>query len=234
MNPRFGLFGVLGLAFVAVATAPLSLLLDRLPLAAQHIAALESSGTVWHGVLRSASWRGQALGDLTIRLQALPLLLDERRLRVGTASWSGTLLEGRRHGLVDGVGTVTLPAIATLAGGTLRLSMQDATLVFEDRRCLTASGRLQATLQMPDPALPEMRLTGDLTCAQEQGRVVLVSAAEAPLPLEAVLSIDAGGGYTLQSTARVQDPVARVALLLAGFRETSSGLVRDDSGRLVD
>lgn len=234
MSPRIGLAWALGLALVAVATAPLSLLVDRLPLAAQGVSALEASGSVWRGVMRSASWRGQTLGDVSIRLQALPLLLGERRLRVGSASWQGTLVEGSRHGLVDGVGTLTLPPVAALAGATLRLSMQDAALVFEDRQCVEATGSLQAILQMADPAVPELRLSGDLTCAQEEGRVALASAADAPLRLDAILGIDAGGGYTLQSTARVQDPASRLALQLAGFQETPSGLVRNDSGRLAD
>lgn len=234
MNPRIGLAWALGLALAAIATAPLSLLVERLPPAAQGISALEASGSVWRGVMRSANWRGQSLGDVSIRLQALPLLMGERRLKVGNASWQGTLLEGRRNGLVDGVGSLTLPAMPTLAGATLRLSMQDAALVFEDRQCIEAGGLLQVTVQMADPALTGLRLSGELSCAQELGRAVLASAADSPLRLDAILGIDADGGYTLQSTARAQDPVSRLALQLAGFQETPSGLVRTDSGRLPD
>lgn len=232
MNRRLALAWTLGVAFMAVATAPLSLLVGPLLLAPRGLLAVEASGSVWHGVLRSAHWRGQSLGDVSIRLQALPLLLGQRRLRVGTASWQGTLLDGSRHGLIGGNGIVTLPAMDALAGATLSLSMRDAVLVFEDRQCGEASGSLQTTLQTAGSTLPDLRLSGALSCQREQGRVVLASAADAPLRVDAILTLAADGGYTLQSTAQAQDPASKLALQLAGFRETPSGLVRSDSGHL--
>ena len=232
MNRRLALAWVLGLAVVAIATAPLSLLVKGLLLAPQGLMAIEASGSVWSGALRSARWRGQALGDVSIRLQALPLLLGERRLRVDNASWHGTLLDGSRHGLVGGNGT--LPQITALAGSTLSISMEDVVLVFEGQQCVEASGSLQTTLQVASATLPELRLSGVLSCAREQGRVVLVSVADAPLRVDASLTIDADGRYTLQSTAQAQDLASSLALQLAGFQDTPTGLVRSDSGHLVD
>lgn len=234
MSRRIALAWVLGLALLAVATAPLALLVEHLKLAPQGLTAVEASGSVWHGVLRSARWRGQSLGDVSIRLQALPLLLGERRLRVDNASWQGTLLDGSRQGLVGGNGIVTLPAMAALSGSSLSISMQDAVLVFKDQQCVEASGSLHTTLQTAIPSVPELRLSGVLSCARQQGRVVLASAADAPLRVDGILTLGADASYTLQSTAQVQDPAVKLMLQLAGFRETPSGLVRSDNGHLAN
>lgn len=226
------------LALAALLLLPLRLALGWLDPDARHLVAAEVTGTVWRGSLRKAYWRGQPLGHVALGLQPLSLVSGVRRVRLTSETLSIDLLQGRVRGLEDGDGELVLERLDGLPGLSLRISLQDAAMTFNGARCSRAGGVVRAELRLPTP-LPELPLTGQPSCQQHAGagRLILVpdgTVAAVPVTIEATLEIEADGRYRLQSLARTEDPATRLALQVAGFQDSPSGLSRIDSGSLDD
>lgn len=215
---------------------PLPLALDTTRPAA-HFRADEATGTLWHGHLRRVHWHGQPLGDITLKLQPLPLLTGARRVRLLGDTLSLTLLRGRMWGMEDGKGSVFFERLDAAAPLSARISMQDASVTFTDRGCRNAGGVVQVMLEFNAGSLPAIALTGRLACAGQSARLVLAPDPDAPPPaiaLEAILQIEQDGSYRLQSLVRGPDPAVQTALVAAGFLEGPGGMSRVDVGNLVD
>lgn len=219
-------------ALAALLLLPLRFALGGLDLDRMGIGAGEAAGTVWHGRLRAARWRGQALGDVALRLQPLPLLGGVRRVHLAGDTLSLDLLQGRVRGLDAGNGELVLEGLDRLPGASLRIALQDAAMRFDRDGCRHADGAVRVELRVA--SLPAIALSGRLSCAGEVGRLALASDPAAVIALEAILEIERDGGYRLQSLARSDDPATRLALQLAGFQEGPAGMSRVDAGGTGD
>jgi general secretion pathway protein N len=223
------------LALAALLLMPLSLAIRALGLDASGLAAIEAAGTVWHGTLRKASWRGQPLGDLSLALQPGPLLTGVRRIRLSGDGFSAAVLTGRIDGVADARGELMLQDIG-VPGATARISLHQATMRFADDRCLSAEGTVRVLLVLP-ALRAGIQLAGPLACVGDLGRLVLATdptAGAAPVTVETIVEVSHDGRYRLQSLARSDDPGVRLALQLAGFQHGPAGQSRVDSGRLGD
>lgn len=231
MTRKLVLLGLVA-ALAALATLPLSLTSARL--AQSGLAANEAAGSVWGGTLRAAQAAGQSLGDVSVGLRPLPLLLGRRELDLSGAGWSARVVEGRRNGVLAGQGLLPSVAPTLVPGASLQVSLQQARLVFEDGHCIDAGGSVAALLQwQEDIALPELQLEGPVACAGGSGRITLATGASALVPVQLVVTVGGDGVYQLQATAQAADPASRAMLLLAGFQDTPSGLGRAVEGKLL-
>src|SRR5690606_912002 len=122
MTPR-RLLLVLALALPAMllATLPLRLALELPGIAHWGLAARSASGSIWNGRLEGASVRDMALGDASVRLSPLPLLLGTTAARLSAPGVDARLLHGRRRGVDRLEGRLTLPPSSLAAGIPLQL-----------------------------------------------------------------------------------------------------------------
>lgn len=212
---------------------PLRLVIDPLG-APRGLSATEVAGSAWSGRLRGAHWRGQALGDVGLRLRPLPLLAGVRRLRLQNSAAGIDVLGGRLRGIAGGDGVIPLDGLPALAGLPLRLSLQDATLVFDGEGCREAGGQVRVELALPAPSLPPLILAGSPACDGGVARLALTAEDPGhPLAFEADVGVEADGRYRVHALARTDDPAARLALLAAGFQDGPGGLARVDDGSLL-
>lgn len=218
-----------GFALALLLFLPLQLVLPRLS-PPPGLSATAISGSLWRGRLRSAEWNGVALGDLRLGLSPLSLFTGRRELWLRSAHARLSLSSGRLRGIDDAEGVLQLPPLAGLA---LRASLEDAGMLFDAEGCRSAGGRVRLELGLPGNALAPVILSGTPACEGRSGRLVLLPEQPGgPLLPEATLTVEADGGYRLQSLVRSDDPAIRLALLAAGFQDAPGGLGRVDSGRL--
>lgn len=225
---RLGLWFAGGFALALVALLPLQLLLPKL--SPPGLSATAISGSLWRGDLRNAEWNGARLGDVRLGLSPLPLLSGRRELWLRSAQASLSLSSGRLRGIDDAHGVLPLPPVQGLS---MRASLEGARLLFDAEGCHGAGGRVRIELSLADDALAPVILSGTPACEGRSGRLVLLPEQPGgPLLPEATLTVEADGGYRLQSLVRSDDPAIRLALLAAGFQDAPGGLSRVDSGRL--
>lgn len=221
---------LLAVAIGMLAMPPLQLLAPRL--AARGLVAREASGSLWHGRLRGAGWRGVALGDLGLRLQPLPLLAGTRALQLRSESLSARLLQGRRNGVDGADGRLALGTADMSAGLQAEAEFSGFALVFEGDRCAQAAGRLQVRLSPAGGDRELILLSGTPACADRIGVIELRSQAGGSR-VEASMQIDADGRYRLQSLVRDADPVIARALREGGFQQSPGGYSRSIDGTLA-
>ncbi|MGY0798236.1 type II secretion system protein N [Lysobacter sp. A286] len=232
------LWFLLALALMLLATLPLRLVLaagsgidpDALGLSADG-----ASGSIWSGRLRSVEWRGQTLGDATLALEPLSLLLGVQRLELATSGLSVDLLRGRRSGIDHSNGQLQLDIDQPLPGRVAHLSFDNASLVFAGGRCQKGGGAVEAELVVPGLA-ETIRLQGPVHCDGDSGSIVLASiptTTDAPR-VEANFTINGNGRYRLHSRVQPSDDLSGLALQAAGFRQTPAGRVRIDDGTWPD
>lgn len=223
----------LGLALALPLSLPLRLALDWLQLPRHGLAAREAAGSVWSGRLRGASWRGQALGDLQLALQPLPLLGGTRALRIADETRSLRLLQGRRNGVDRVEGAFAANGLAGLPGVGVELRFARFALVFAGDRCLRAEGAVQASLTWPGHESASAVLAGSPQCA-ERAAVLPLRSGAGSVRIEAELRIEADGRYRMQTVVRDADPVIAQALREGGFQESPGGYSRSVDGTLAD
>lgn len=233
---------VLALAPMLLATLPLRLVLAELPgidPGAPVLSADDASGSIWSGRLHSVEWHGQALGDATLALDPLSLLVGVQRLELATSGLSGDmfsadLLRGRRTGADRVNGQLRLDIDRALPGLVAHLSFDNASLVFSGGRCQQANGAVKAELVVPGLIEP-LRLQGPVRCDGDSGSIAFVSIPSPDAPrVEAKLGIGSDGRYRLQSRVQPGGALTALTLQAAGFRDTPAGLVRIDSGQWAD
>lgn len=194
------------------------------------LSATTIGGHLWRGHLRNAQWKGVALGDLQLGLAPLPLLTGHHTLWLRSPQAALSLSSGRLRGIDDANGVVPLPS---RSGLTLRASLDDARMLFDEEGCRSAGGRIRIELALPGEVLPPMLLAGTPACEGRSGTLVLLpEQGGGPLLLDATLTVEADGAYRLQALARSDDPAIHSILLGAGFQDAPGGLSRVDTGRL--
>lgn len=218
-NGRLALiFGGLTLLFLA-ALLPL-----RLALAGTGVTARQAEGSLWHGQLQAAVWRGVVLGDVKIGLSPLPLLIGQRRIAFTASGLSGRAIAGGTKIAVEGLAGVALPG---QLGGlpVARINFAEFAAAFDDGRCISASGSL--TL---DPGGPLAALGGFSGSPRCDGDRLLLPLQGQGGRLDLQLSAD--GHYNASLALENVEPAARAGLLAAGFQPTPTGLALALTGTL--
>lgn|SRR5690606_25754734 len=235
MTPR-RLLLVLALALPAMllATLPLRLALELPGIAHWGLAARSASGSIWNGRLEGASVRDMALGDASVRLSPLPLLLGTTAARLSAPGVDARLLHGRRRGVDRLEGRLTLPPSSLAAGIPLQLQASSLQVLFSDDACHAASGRVTLVAGKADGP-PLAVLEGAASC---EGRTAVLPLAavsgEGPLArLQASVRIHPDGQWDIEAQAPVvDDPALGIALEAAGFQPGPGGWSRAERGRL--
>jgi general secretion pathway protein N len=217
-----GLFFLCAFLFALVALLPLRLALDWLALDATGFSARQVEGSIWLGFLSEARVGGAPIGDLRAKLDPVPLVAGQARVRFdrlqGGAAASpleGSVSVSRHSIAVDDV-TATMPlgtAFAPLPISGLDLS--DVSVRFQDGLCDHADGLVKAQVagDVGGISLPG-GLTGNARC--EAGALMLPLASPGGAEMLS-LAIQAGGHYRAELLVRPSDAAARTRLLGSGF-----------------
>jgi general secretion pathway protein N len=218
------LFVAGAISFALIALLPLRLAIDRLGFADQGLSARAATGSVWRGALQEARIGPVALGDVSARLNLMPLFLGRARLSVAAAEEGG--LEGAvslsRHGFgfEDVSGRIrpgTLFAPLPLAS----LELDELSAGFSSGRCIRAAGGVRATVggQIGGVGLsPE--LSGRARCA---GDALLLPLAGRSGAERIEVRLFADGRYQADLFVRSTDPTLGAGLAAAGFRPSAQG-----------
>jgi general secretion pathway protein N len=221
---------------------PLRLALTWFGIESAGFSARDVGGSVWNGHLRGTYWRQLPLGEVTVRLQPLPLLRGQRRLAISNDRLAATWVHDGRHGLLDADGAIDIDAAAAAAYNMpevdLQLIMDNVTVLFRGDECVDATGGLQldATLTGLADATAPLILKGRPTCSGASAIAEFAPAQTLPPGIdraEVILQVDGTGDYRLHTTIGTRDPSLRAALVLAGFDAESDGLIRTHTGSLA-
>ncbi|WP_372391867.1 type II secretion system protein N [Xanthomonas sp. NCPPB 3582] len=234
---RWTLLGLLLLATAVIATLPLRLLLSaqRLP-----FSALEAQGSIWNGTLRKLRWNSLQLGDVGVRLRAVPLLRGERQVQLRSATVQAVALQGARQGVEQANGRLLLRKPGGVSLMDLSIDLRDVRAVFDDTRCIQAGGDVALQIVPSEggeaAGLLPLRLRGSPRCVDDA--VVLALAPDGGLPdgvqLNAELRLQRDGRWQWRTQVEPgPDTALQLGLQLLGFTQTPERwLVRRDEGQL--
>jgi general secretion pathway protein N len=227
------LFFLAAFLVALAALLPLRLAAGWLGLGERGLAAREVRGSVWLGRMSEAQWGQLPLGDLEARLRALPLLAGRARVDVSSRGSPER---------VDGGLTVTRHSVglddmtAQLEGAALfaplpvtALNLSDVSARFANGACVTADGRVTASIA----AIPGLPASGSLSGSARCDAAALLLPLQGGSGLERIeLRLFGDGRYS----ARIAIPAPSVseagaALLSAGFVATNGGYVLEQQGR---
>ena len=220
------LFFAGALAIALVALLPLRLVAGWLALPAAGISAREASGSVWLGTLAEARFGGAPLGDLSARLDPLPLLLGQARIALGRAADEGDPLSGAvtvsRHRFgVSGV-TAHVPLGQRLMPlPVAAIDLTGVSVSFRDGLCDRAEGLVKAVIAgAPAGLMLSGGLSGAARC--DGGALMLPLVGQSGLE-SLTLHVAAGGGYRADLKIRPTTAAARDALTASGFTPGPGG-----------
>lgn len=220
------------IAFALVALLPLSLAAGWFALDGRGLAAREASGSLWAGALKEAQFGAVPLGDLSARLNVLPLFLGRARLSLSRDDAQGRF-EGAvavsRHGfgVEDMTGQVRPGGLfAPLPLATLDLA--DVSAHFAGGLCENAEGAVRAGLSGDLSGVTiSTGLSGRARCAE--GALLLPLASQSGLE-QLNLRVQADGRWRAELAVRPTDPAAQARLLGAGFTAAGAAYVRRIEG----
>ncbi|TVV74263.1 type II secretion system protein N [Sphingomonas solaris] len=228
------LFFVSALALSLLLLLPLRLVADWLDVSALGLSAREARGSVWFGRLAEARIAGAPLGDLSARLDPLPLLAGRARVDLAREGDTADPLAGAvtvsRHGI--GLGNVTarvplgqrfapLPLAAIELGGV--------SVSFHDGLCDRADGLVKARIEGAPAALAlPGGLSGAVRC--DGGALLLPLVGQSGME-RLTLRIAADGAYRADLAIRPTTIAARDALAAAGLAPVAGGYGLTVTGR---
>lgn len=171
-----------GIALLAlVLLMPLRVALPASDLQQLGLSARQVGGSIWHGRIGDLMLGRQLLGTFDVRLDPGALLLGRVAMpfeRIGSTQGplTGTLRAG---GAIRGIERLNgrLPAADLLGAAPIEsIDFADATILFRNRRCEEAEGRLTARLALRlGPIDLDRGFTGNLSCEGERVRARLAS-----------------------------------------------------------
>ena len=223
-----GAFFLAALAFSLVATLPLSLALGWLGLDERGLAAREAEGSVWLGALKEAQFGPAPVGDVSARLNSLPLLLGRARVSLARADQAAPF-EGAvtmsRHGFGFDDATGRLQLGALLAPLPINaIDLEGVSAGFASGLCSRAEGRVRAVV---GGDLGGMNLAagfaGTASCA---GDAVLLPMTSQSGMEQLNVRIFATGRYRVELLVRSQDAALGQRLATAGFAPGNGGFLR--------
>ena len=215
-------------AFALVALLPLRLALDWFGMGERGLAAREAAGSVWLGALKEAQIGPVPIGDVSARLNTLPLFIGRARVTLArhdeTSPFEGAATASRNaFGFDDMSGQLRLGALlAPLPIASLEL--EDVSVGFANGLCARAEGEVRAAIagEIGGLALPA-GLSGNAACA---GDAVTVPLAGQSGMERLVIRLYADGRYRVELLVRPGDPALGVRLVAAGFAQSGAGFVR--------
>lgn len=223
-----GAFFLAALAFASVATLPLGLAIRWLGLDARGLAAREADGSVWLGALKEAQLGPAPVGDVSARLNSLPLLLGRARVTLARADeaapFEGAVIISRHaFGFDDATGRLPLGALLAPLPITA-IELEDVSAGFASGLCSRADGRVRAVI---GGDLGGMNLAagfaGTASCA---GDAVLIPMASQSGMEQLNVRIFASGRYRVELLVRSQDAAMGQRLGAAGFVPGNGGFLR--------
>lgn len=215
-------------AFALVALLPLGLAVRWLGLDTQGLAAREAEGSVWLGALKEAQIGPAPVGDLTARLNSLPLFLGRARVSLARADetqpLNGALSVSRhRFGFEDARGQLRLGALLAPLP-VVAIELEDVSAGFASGACERAEGRVRAVIGSDVGGMTlSAGLAGNAACA---GDAVLLPMTSQSGMEQLNLRLFADGRYRAELMVRSQDAALGQRLTAAGFRATNGGFLR--------
>lgn len=227
---------LLGAVFVAalVLLLPMRVVLGAVGVGDQGLSARSVSGSIWAGRLSDAQFAGLSLGDLDARVSPLALLVGRATVALDSRG-AARPLHGAASISRHGFGVETMSA--SLPTGSLfaplpvtALDLDSFTVRFRDGQCLSAEGRVRATLAgtAGGIALPAS-LSGDARC---DGPALLLPLASQAGTESVSLRITGAGTYRAVLSMRPSDPTAAQKLAAAGFTPAGGTYRLSIEGRL--
>lgn len=221
-----GLFFAGALLAFVVLLLPLRLVAGWIDLPSIGLAAREATGSVWRGRLAEARIAGAPLGDVSARLDPLPLLLARARVAVAREGETADPLSGavvlsrHRIGLERATARVPLgQRVAPLPIAAIELG--DVAVTFRDGLCERAEGLVRARIEGAPAALSlPPSLSGAVRC--DAGALLLPLSGPGGGETLA-LRLTADGGYRADLSVRPATPDAAAALLAAGLQPVATG-----------
>lgn len=226
-----GLALVLGAVALAVFKLPLRLVV---PYVAPELTAAQISGSVWDGRLAGAQWRGVALGDLDVRLDAKELVAGRLRLdfdrenpgrngpsRDGPARLRGRLgTAGTTHLVenLDGPFSLVLPFPFK---PQLDVEFSGAAFLLDNAgTCLAASGGISARLSNIPAIGTTPPMAGTFAC--DDGALFLpLTTSDGQLGMAVHLWADRR--YRADLIVASRSLAVQLALAAAGFTPSAGG-----------
>lgn len=219
-------------AFSLAALFPLRLAADWFGLGERGLAAREATGSVWFGALKEAQLGPVPVGDVTARLNSLPLFVGRARLSLARDDEANPLrgavgLSRHSFGADDVTGQFRVAALFAPLPVSM-LDLDDVSVGFAAGQCRRAEGNVRATLvgEVGGIALPS-GLTGAATC---QGDAVLIPLASQTGMERLDLRLFADGRYRMDLTLRPSDAAMQARLTAAGFQNANGLFLRRIEG----
>lgn len=217
MKPRWWILGLVAFLLGLVIFFPLRVALDMRTGEQSLLSARQVAGSVWDGRIGEAMLGEERLGTFDVSLRPFSVLTG------------GTDVDIERIGGLDGplVGTMALDddaqgikamngsiGVATLMAPLPieRLTLSDATILFDTERCIEASGMISAEASLGLLGLSRS-LSGPLSCTSEGRLQADLSGGSETL----VLLVDRAGAYEAQFAVTNAPPLVASGLALAGF-----------------
>ena len=202
------------------------------------------SGTIWHGEIKNAAYRGANIGDITFTTSAARLAMLSLRSHLTAA---GGAIDGEGDITISITGTmkidhafadIQLPKVttATVLGqpvvGIARLNIDTVTL--QNMKCRNASGDVwtnvlnATTKRMRGYSFP---LAGPVTCDGDDVLVRLAGGSEDG-KMEITLRLKPDRTYEVETIAMPEQQDVSSALKAFGFEDANGALTHRSSGAL--
>ena len=226
-------FGVAVFFFSLVALTPLGLAIRWFGLDTRGLAAREAEGSIWLGALREAQLGPAPIGDVSARLNSLPLFLGRARVSLArmdqTQRFEGAATVSRHaFGFDNATGQLRLGALLAPLPITA-VDLQDVSIGFAGGLCSRAEGRVRAVASGDVGGMSlSSGLAGNASCAGDAALLPLVGQSG----LEQLnIRLYADGRYRAELMIRSQDAALGQRLATAGFAAGNGGFVRVVEGR---
>jgi general secretion pathway protein N len=221
-------FAVAVFFFALVALTPLGLAIRWFGLDTRGLAAREAQGSVWLGALKEAQLGPAPIGDVSARLNSLPLFLGRARVSLARPDemqrFEGAATVSRHgFGFDDATGQLRLGALlAPLPISAIEL--QDVSIGFASGLCSRAEGRVRATASGDVGGVPlSAALAGNASCAGDAALIPLVGQSGME---QLNIRLFADGRYRVELLVRSQDATLGQRLVAAGFIAGNGGFAR--------
>lgn len=226
-------FFVAVFSFALVALTPLGLAIRWFGLDARGLAAREAEGSVWLGALKEAQLGPAPIGDVSARLNTLPLFLGRARVslaRVDEAQRFEGAATVSRHafGFDDATGQLRLGALLAPLP-IMAVDLQDVSIGFSGGLCSRAEGRVRAVAGGDVGGMSlSSGLAGNAACAGDAALIPLVGQSGME---QLNIRLFADGRYRAELVVRSQDAALGQRLVAAGFTAGDGGFARVVQGR---
>ncbi|WP_265528083.1 type II secretion system protein N [Sphingomicrobium marinum] len=232
MKLRWWLFGAAIFLIGLIAMFPLHVAMDMSMSKQSLLSARQVGGSVWNGRVGDAMLGEERLGTFDVALRPLSLLTGSADVaieRIGGLDGPliGTLaLDDDSQGVRDMNGSI---GVATLMAPLPvdRLILTEATILFDEERCVEASGTLAAEASLGLLGLSR-NLSGPLSCTSDGRLQADLSGGSETL----TLIVNREGGYEAQLAIANAPPLVASGLALAGFTLDGSTLRLTHQGTL--